>query len=125
MTRRTKESEMLRNVKVAVCGELPTVCEYLQEQGIIHLDQYVTATDMGRESEYHLILIYAPNGEGLLNTCIQLQADDRTVPIRLLNEPCCRSMLIELRMAVHQIARSLAEGAAASVPTTHTTEEML
>ena len=109
MKRRTKESESLRQVKIAVCGKLPTVCAYLEKLGVIHIDQYESATDMGRESDYHLILVYAPNAEGLLNTCVHGSTDDKCVPIRLLNEPCCRSMLTEIKLAVCNIARSISE----------------
>ena len=63
MKRRPKESELLRQVRVAVCGELPTVCTYLEKQGVIHIDKYRAASDMERVSDYHWILIYAPNAE--------------------------------------------------------------
>ena len=107
VTRRTKESEMLRLVKVAVCGELPTVCEYLTKQGVIHIDKYSTATDMGRESDYHLILVHAPSAEGFFNTYVQMSADGRTIPMKLLGEPCCRSALLAIKMTVQDIARSI------------------
>ena len=97
----------LREVKVAVCGELPTVCEYLAKQGIIHIDKYVAATDMGRESNYHLILVHAPNAEGLLNTYVQLHGDGKTVPMKLLGEPACHSALLEIKITVQDIARSI------------------
>jgi len=112
VTRRTKESEMLRLVRVAVCGELPTVCEYLTKLGIIHIDKYSAATDMGRESDYHLILVHAPSAEGLLNTYVQLSTEGRTVPMKLLGEPCCHSALLEIKMTVRNIASSVqSEGA--------------
>ena len=71
MTRRTKETQMLRNVRIAVCGNLPTVCEYLTKQGVIHIDKYTDAVEIRRESDYHLILVYAPQAEGLLGTFYQ------------------------------------------------------
>ena len=107
MKRRTQESEMLRLVKIAVCGELPSVCEYLTGLGIINIDQYSTATDMGRESDYHLILVHAPSAEGFLNTYVQTNTDGKTVPMKLLGEPACRSALLEIKMTVQEIVSSI------------------
>lgn len=105
MTERSKEMKKLRNVRVAVCGNLPTACEYLASQGIINIDKYSDAVELRREGDYHLILVYAPQAEGLLNTFVQSGADgERSVPIRLLGEPCCHAMLVELKMTIQSIA---------------------
>ena len=105
MTKRTKETEMLRNVKIAVCGNLPTVCEYLTRQGVINIDKYTDAVDIRRESDYHLILVYAPQAEGMLGTFYQMK--DKVVPIRMLNEPCCHGILSEIKLTVYNLARTL------------------
>jgi|GEM_PF-1068483 len=105
---RTPRSELLaslRKVRIAVCGELPTVCEYLTKQGVIHIDKYTDAVEIRRESDYHLILVYAPQAEGLLGTFYQM--NDRVVPIRMLNEPCCHGILLEIKMTVLDIAKSI------------------
>ena len=111
MTRRTKETEMLRNVRIAVCGNLPTVCEYLIKQGVIHIDKYTDAVNIGRESDYHLILVYAPQGEGLVSTYYttgsKRYGTEQVIPIRMLNEPCCHSALLEIKMTVQEIAKSI------------------
>lgn len=111
MTHRTQESELLRHVKIAVCGELPTACEYLKKLGIIQIDQYTDAVNIGRKSDYHLILVYAPQGEGLFDTYCVSRGDETAgvpgTPIRLLNEPCCQSALLEIDMKIRRIARSL------------------
>ena len=110
MTRRTKETEMLRGVRIAVCGDLPTVCEYLTRQGVIHIDKYTDAVEIRREADYHLILIYAPQAEGLLNTFVQSGAEDaHAVPMRLLNEPCCHAILVEIGMMLRRIGKRLSE----------------
>ena len=106
MTRRTKESEMLRKVKIAVCGNLPTVCEFLTKHGVINIDKYTDAVEIRRESDYHLILVYAPQAEGMLGTFYQMK--DKVVPIRMLNEPCCHSALLELGSTVRRILRAKA-----------------
>ena len=105
MTRRTKETEMLSNVRIAVCGNLPTVCEYLTKQGVINIDKYTDAVEIRRESDYHLILDYAPQAEGMLGTFYQMK--DKVVPIRMLNEPCCHGILSEIKMTVKDLARTL------------------
>ena len=107
MTKRTKETEMFRNVKIAVCGELPTVCEYLTKQGVINIDKYTDAVEIRREADYHLILVYAPQAEGMLGTFYQ--TSDKVVPIRMLNEPCCHGILSEIKMTVQAIAKSIHE----------------
>lgn len=100
------------NIKVAVCGELPTACNHLLECGVVNIDQYLDATEIADVTEYHLILIYAPHAEGLFNTQYARGAPhDKGVghiPIRLLNEPCCSSALAELRSTVRRIEKQFA-----------------
>jgi hypothetical protein len=102
---------MTKHVRVAVCGHLPTACDYLLQQGVVQIDRYMDATELTDETAYHLILIYAPNAEGLLDTqfsrCQIPGKAQKTIPIRLLNEPCCHSALLELRSIVRRISASL------------------
>ncbi|MBP3376476.1 MAG: hypothetical protein J6L83_06905 [Clostridia bacterium] len=109
MKRRTRESELLRKIRVAVVGELPTACDYLSKQGIISIDRYSDAVNITNESDYHLILIYAPQGEGIFNTAINPPNGSSPIPLRLLNEPCCHSALLELGMKIRTIARAIGE----------------
>ena len=97
---------MMKRIRVAVCGELPTICDFLLRHGVVQIDQYSYATEIAEETDYHLILIYAPNAEGLLNTFYFKKPTDGapSVPIRLLNEPCCHSALLELKMLLRHIA---------------------
>ncbi|MBQ7325278.1 MAG: hypothetical protein IJW98_06020 [Clostridia bacterium] len=105
------------DVKVAICGELPTAYQHLLRQGVVQIDQYMDATELTDESEYHLILIYAPHAEGLLNTSYTPGAvfgsatDEKrvSIPIRLLNEPCCHSALLELNSMIRRISARLAQ----------------
>ena len=98
-------------VHVAICGELPTARDYLLRCGVVRIDQFNDATEIPNESVYHLILVYAPQGEGLLNTVysrsIAPEKDETAVPIRLLNEPACNSALIELRSTIRRISSRL------------------
>ena len=111
MITRTKETERLRSVRVAVCGELPTACDYLREQGIIHIDRFTDAVNIGRETDYHLILVYAPQGEGLVSTYYirggKEQGTEQVIPVRMLGEPACHSALLEIKMTVQEIAKSI------------------
>lgn len=99
----------MRNVKVAVCGNLPTACDYLLKQGVVQIDKYEDAVELSDETAYHLILIYAPNAEGLLDTVYSRETskDKATVPIRLLNEPACHSALLELKSMIRRIYKTL------------------
>ena len=101
----------MRNVKVAVCGKLPTACDYLLRLGVVQIDHFEDATELSEETSYHLILVYAPNAEGILDTVYSRNSgsggDSPVVPIRLLNEPACNSALLELRSVVRRISRSL------------------
>lgn len=101
----------MRNVKVAVCGNLPTACDYLLRQGVVKIDQYEDAAELTEETAYHLILIYAPNAEGILNTVYSRSPvsgkGKATVPIRLLNEPACDSALLELKSTIRRISEAL------------------
>ena len=102
---------MLKNIKVAVCGELPTACDCLLRNGVVQIDKYDDATEIRRETDYHLILIYAPNAEGLLNTQYSksdlFEASDTPIPIRLLGEPCCKSAIVELKSTIRRIDKHL------------------
>lgn len=105
---------MNRKIKVAVCGELPTACDFLLSLGVVHIDKYLSATEIADESDYHLILIYAPHAEGLLNTAYSIsplfETGKHSIPIRLLNEPCCHSALLELKSTIRRIQNSLLSG---------------
>lgn len=109
---------MYREIKVAVCGELPTACDFLLSQGVVQIDQYLSATEIAEETDYHLILVYAPQAEGLLNTAYSIspmfETGKQAIPIRLLNEPCCHSALVELRSTIRRISQSLQGGTAGS-----------
>lgn len=103
---------MPENIRVAVCGELPTACDYLLRMGVVQIDRYMDATELVAETDYHLILIYAPHAEGLLNTTYSrsplYEEGKSPIPIRLLNEPCCHSALLELGSTVRRILRAKA-----------------
>lgn len=92
------------DIRVAVCGELPTACEYLLRLGVVKVDKYTYATELTNEASYHLILVYAPHAEGILNTVYHV--GDKKIPIRLLNEPCCHSALLELKSMLRRICAS-------------------
>ena len=95
---------MKKKIRVAVCGELPTACDYLLQNGVVSIDRFSCATEIGRETDYHLILVYAPHGEGLLDVTFNSgEGDNEQVPIRLLDEPCCASALIELKSMIRRI----------------------
>ena len=97
--------------RVAVCGELPTACNYLLKNGVVNVDKFSDATEIPDEQAYHLILVYAPQAEGLLNTRYtrNLVPDDEDIPIRLLNEPACDSALIELKSVIRIIERQISD----------------
>lgn len=103
-------------IKVAVCGNLPTACNYLLKNGIVCIDKFSDATEISDEQAYHLILIYAPQAEGLLNTRYTRSTlageEADSIPIRLLNEPACDSALIELKSIIRRIEKQLVESSA-------------
>ena len=104
---------MTRNIRFAVCGELPTACDFLLENGVVLIDKYLDATEIRCETDYHLILIYAPHAEGLLNTQYSrsnlFESEAHPIPIRLLGEPCCKSALTELKSTIRRIDNHLKE----------------
>jgi len=99
---------MNRNIKVAICGRLPTAYNYLLRHGVVQIDQYEDAVELSEETAYHLILIHSPSGEGLLDTVYSRKSasgdNTATVPMRLLNEPACDSALLELKSMIRRIA---------------------
>ena len=104
----TTKREVLSKISVAVCGELPTACDYLLGLGVVNIDKYSDALNM-KQDGYDLILIYAPQGEGLMNTWTSIrvegEAEERHVPIRLLDEPSCHSALVELKSKLRRIVK--------------------
>ena len=102
---------MKREIRVAVCGELPTACDFLLRLGVVQIDKFMDATEIANETSYHLILIYAPHAEGLLHTQYSrgetFENGRESIPIRLLNEPCCHSALMELKSTVRRIVGKL------------------
>ena len=102
------ERFMLSGISVAVCGELPMACDYLLSLGVVNIDKYSDAINMKPES-YDIVLVYAPQGEGLMNTWVSVKTEnegkERRVPIRLLNEPTCHSALVELKSKLRRVAK--------------------
>ncbi len=105
-----KMSEMC----IAVCGELPTACDYLRQNGIVWIEQFMDAAELGlwlRASRCDMILIYAPLGEGLINTSYsyrkQLHENWVSVPVRMLDEPACHSALVELTTTLRSLAEDI------------------
>ncbi len=41
---RTPHSELIASLRVAICGNLPTACDYLLRQGVVQIDKYLDAT---------------------------------------------------------------------------------
>jgi hypothetical protein len=108
----------MQRIRVAVCGELPTAVNYLLTFGVVQIDRFQDATEIKDESDYQLLLVYAPQAEGLLNVVYTRHTEregDVVVPVRLLNEPCCHSALLELKSTILQIERRLEEPAAAAL----------
>ncbi len=105
------KNSALAHIRVAVCGDLPTACNFLLKNGVVCIDKFSDATEIPDEQAYHLILVYAPQAEGLLNirysrsTLQEEQAEG--IPIRLLNEPCCESALVELKSKLRRISERL------------------
>lgn len=110
--------DMLENLRIAVCGELPTACAALREEGVAQIDRYSDFLDLAvnlrKGVPYHLILVYAPQGEGLTEMTypykVHLQGDWQMVPVRMLGEPACISVLSELCETVHTIAGAMPRG---------------
>jgi len=98
-------------LQVAVCGNLPTACRVLRDLGVSKIDKYDDAINacfrLRQGEKYHLILVYAPQGEGLVAEMpykIECDGDWQSVPIKLLNEPPCPSAIIELELALDRLA---------------------
>lgn len=103
---------LLENIRIAVCGSLPTACRALRDIGVSQIDTYEDALSacfkLRCGEKYHLILVYAPQGEGLdadMPYKVRCEGEWQSVPIKLLNEPACESALIELESAVRIIAK--------------------
>ncbi len=105
-------------IRIAVCGNLTTTCEELEYEENCQIDFYSDASSLAFQMRdgvsYHLILVYAPSGEGLLDTSYpykkKTEKEWKEVPIRLLNEPACRSARLELRRTIKKIRANLREG---------------
>ena len=97
-------------IRVAVCGELPTACDYLLSLGVVNIDKYTDAVNL-RQDKYDLILVYAPQGEGLMNTWVTVgnvnEGAERLIPLRLLAEPTCHSALVELNSRLRRIVNEM------------------
>ena len=99
-----------KNIRVAVCGSLPTACDHLLKHGVVRIDRYDDAAELFDETAYDLILVYAPNAEGLLDISFSREGasenGNAVVPVRLLNEPACHSALAELSSFIRRLTDS-------------------
>lgn len=113
-----KDEIKLNSMRVAVCGKLDTACDALRSEGVDMIDSYSDATELAfrlrQGIKYHLILVYAPQGEGLIDTTYPYKAhfgdEWLSVPIRLLNEPACHSAILELISTAYDIAKEQCVG---------------
>lgn len=113
---RRERARLVSGVRVAVCGDLRTACTKLRDLGVSQIDKFDDAINVcfklrGGE-KYHLMLIYAPQGEGVVAQ-MPYKCNDggewQSIPVKLLNEPACHSALVELESAVLAIGRGLQE----------------
>lgn len=111
-----KSIELMKDIRIAICGDLPSACKTLRDMGVSHIDKYDDALDacfkLRSGEEYHLILVYAPQGEGLdADMPYKITCDDewKKIPVKLLNEPACESALFELESTVRTIAKERME----------------
>ena len=60
---------MLHEMRVAVCGNLPTTRKALRELGVSQIDSYSDGIKLWfrlhGETPYHLVLIHSPAGAGM------------------------------------------------------------
>ena len=91
-----------KSIKVAVIGKLPTAERAVREAyGNVQLVHFERGTDFTFVPEkYDLILVKSYEGEGLgvmgLTCSYKVSGESVTVPVRLLDEPLCRSAEAEL-----------------------------
>ena len=105
---------MLHEIRIAVCGDLPTTCKALRKVGVSRIDRYADSIDLSvklrRGEKYHLILVHAPQGAGLGTTeysyKTKLEGDWETVPVRLMNEPAYPAELSEIRVTLQAMAKA-------------------
>lgn len=103
---------MLRNIRIAVCGDLTGTCEMLRREGVSQIDLYSDALDLSMElrrgTKYHMVLVYAPHGSGLGNTEYSyktlLEGEWNSVPVRLMDEPACHAELTEMKVTLRSMA---------------------
>lgn len=104
---------MTRDIKVAVCGTLPSACEFLRNKGIYNIDRYYDAADIAanisfKNFEYDLILVYAPYGDGLIFSTFNYTKDQETVsiPLRMIDDLKYSSTICELSVLIDKIAEN-------------------
>ena len=109
-----KRIELVKNIKVAICGELNHACKSLRDFGVVKIDKYGDAVDLSfalrKGEEYHLVLVYAPQGEGInadMPYKIRCEGEWKSVPIKLLNEPACDAAIVDLTATVYAIAKKI------------------
>lgn len=106
---------MLSEMRVAVCGDLPTACGALKKEGVSHVDSFADGIELWvklRKSEpYHLVLIHSQSGAGMTDLhCsykTRMEGEWSTVPVMLISEPACPGELDNVRAALRSIAREM------------------
>lgn len=103
----------IENIKVAVCGTLPSACRFLGKKGIYQIDRYNDAADIAmnlnfKNFEYDLILVYAPFGDGLIFSTYNYTKDNETVsvPLRMIDDLVYSSTECELNVLIDRIAKN-------------------
>jgi len=105
---------MLNEMRVAVCGDLPTTCKALRELGISQIDNYSDGIKLWfrlrQETPYHLVLIHSPAGSGMtdLHHSYKEKLNDEwsEIPVMLLDEPACAAELDMVKATLRSMAKA-------------------
>ena len=104
---------MLNEIRVAVCGDLPTTCKALREFGVSQIDNYSDGIKLWfrlrGETPYHLVLIHSQAGAGMtdLHHSYKENPNDEwsDIPVMLLDEPACAAELDMVKATLRSIAK--------------------
>ncbi|MBQ8409468.1 MAG: hypothetical protein IJY39_11470 [Clostridia bacterium] len=99
---------MKRDIKVAICGELPTAYNLLLTNGVVQIERFMDATEIPNEEKYNMILIYAPHADGLFNVKYSVLGN-YNIPVLLLSEPCSKAALDHLQTVIEHIDVNLSK----------------
>ena len=105
-----KEPLNIRDIRIAICGKIPSAITLLQQEGVTNIHEYNHSLEMlgdiqDKKLEFHMVLVYAPLGDSIIDASYRMNVEEgrKDVPLWLVNEPMHLSSQILVKLKLREL----------------------